>query len=259
MITTRPLGPADLPAIQQLLSPPGLAALPAIRWHLHTPYATVLGVQAGPQPQLVACALHLGGTARITQLTAAPAEAQLAAVVHHLHQQGATHVEAQVRTAHTAPWRALGFRPVHTLVRHAAGLHRDAQRDEVVLLEPAHTLALLHLDRRATGQDRRALLLEHRFAAHAYVEAGQLRGGLLPLLGHGLVLADAPHVGLELQRWLLPHQPHVIVPEGNTAAATHLRERGYRPHEAGTLLALGNAPTLQPELLFAWPWDALRW
>lgn len=148
----------------------------------------------------------------------------------------------------------MGFRANGDLLRYADGLFLEAQRDEVLLLEPTHTLALLYLDQRATGEDRAPLLLEHHYAAQGYVEQGRLRGGLLPLLGHGLVLADAPAVGLELQRWLLPVQEHIVVPAANEAACAHLQERGYRVQQTMVRMVLGVPPPFRPELVFAWPW-----
>ncbi|MBK8614677.1 MAG: hypothetical protein IPN85_14680 [Flavobacteriales bacterium] len=38
----------------------------------------------------------------------------------------------------------MGFDPQGQYVRYSGGLHIDASRDEVLLLEPPHTLALLH-------------------------------------------------------------------------------------------------------------------
>ncbi|MBK8340977.1 MAG: hypothetical protein IPK99_13685 [Flavobacteriales bacterium] len=77
-----------------------------------------------------------------------------------------------------------------------------------------------------------------------------MRGALLPLLGQGLILADAPEVGLELQRWLLPTQHRITVPADNAAANEHLRERGYDPIGSSVRLVHGTRPDFKAELVF---------
>jgi hypothetical protein len=114
------------------------------------------------------------------------------------------------------------------------------------------------MDERATGESRRSLLLEHRFAAHAYVEGGLVRGGLLPLLGQGLILAQHAQAGRELQRWLAPHQRSIIVPVRNTDACAHLEGAGHFAASAGVRMILGRQPKFRPELVYAWPWAVVQ-
>ncbi len=232
-----------------------------LRWHARTPYAHVRVFLEGTVVAGVCTAVHLGKSARIAQVWVHPdhrgygvARSLMQDMCTHLYRAGAFDIHLYCAPEHTAAWRFMGFRPYDRFLRYADGLFLEAQRDEVLLLEPTHTLALLHLDQRATGEDRAPLLLEHHYAAQGYVEQGRLRGGLLPLLGHGLVLADAPAVGLELQRWLLPVQEHIVVPAANEAACAHLQERGYRVQQTTVRMVLGVPPPFRPELVFAWPW-----
>jgi GNAT superfamily N-acetyltransferase len=256
----RPLTTEDLTAAAQLTAGDRYALLGHLRWQLHTPYAAAFVLEHKGRVIGVACCIRHGSSAHLGHLFIQPEHRRKgwgSALVQHL----ITHCEASGRTAQSAQvpegdgafWQAHGFHPQGRYVRYTGGLHIDASRDEVLLLEPPHMLALLHLDQRATGEDRRALLLEHRFVAHVYVDQGQVRGGMLPLLGHGLVLADSPAVGLELQRWLLPHQAHLVVPEANAAACAHLQERKYVPSSAGVRMVRGPLPNHRPELIYAWP------
>ncbi|MBK8614676.1 MAG: hypothetical protein IPN85_14675 [Flavobacteriales bacterium] len=68
------------------------------------------------------------------------------------------------------------------------------------------------------------------------------------------MLADNAAVGLELQRWLLPHQQHIVVPEANAAACAHLHERKYMPESAGVRMVRGTLLPYRPESIYAWPW-----
>lgn len=257
----RPLTSNDLHAAAQLTAGDPRVLLAHLRWQLHTPYARTFVVQRDERSVGVACSIQHAFSAHIGHVFIQPehrrthlGRALVQHLLDHLEANGCATQSTQVPNADLPFWRSLGFNATGSYVRYSGGLHIDASRDEVLLLEPSHAFALLHLDQRATGEDRRALLLEHRFAAHAYVEGGQVRGGMLPLLGHGLVLANSAAVGLELQRWLLPHQTHIVVPEANTAACAHLHERKYVAHAGGVRLVRGTQLPYRPELIYAWPW-----
>lgn len=257
----RPLTTDDLQEAAQLTAGGARILLAHLRWQLHTPYASTFVLQQGKQLLGVACSIRHTSSASIGHVFIHPAWRRKGfgrALVHHLITQceadGCATQSTQVPVADRGFWQGMGFSPQGNYIRYSGGLHIDAHRDEVLLLEPPHTLALLRLDERATGEDRRALLLEHRFAAHTYVLHGQVLGGLLPLLGHGLVLADSAGVGLELQRWLLPHQAHIVVPEANTAACAHLHDRKYMPESAGVRMVRGPLLPYRHELIYAWPW-----
>jgi hypothetical protein len=233
--------------------------LARVRWHLHTPYTTVLGAWHGDRLAGLATGWRLNEAASITTLHVRPdapdaytalAEALLAALLPD-------HAPCMVYAApaHVARWTALGFAPRHELVRVTQVRFTAAQRPAVVALEPHHWLAVFRLDRTATGLDRRPLLLEHDYLGQVYAEAGRVRGFYLPLLGHGLIVADAPHVGLELQRWLFPVQPQVLLPATSAALAT-LAEQGADVRTAAVCLVRGTL-SQQPELLYAEPHGAV--
>lgn len=253
---------AQLVHVANLLPPAQRAqALAHMRWCARTPFATVELMELNDELVGYCTGIRFGTTARIAHFflhpsVKDPAFGQVFAddFWDHLLVGGASGVHVQCTPDKVPLWESIGFAVYDRFVQYGGGLFLEAQRDEVLLLEPVHTLALLHLDRKATGEERTPLLLEHRYAAQGYEEHGTLRGGLLPVLGHGYIVADAPEVGLELQRWLLPVQTHIIVPEANEAACAHLHERGYRVQGTSVRLVRGALPHFRPEMVFAWPW-----
>jgi len=118
-------------------------------------------------------------------------------------------------------------------------------------MEPQHLLGVLHLDRRATGEDRRTWLMEHSYLGSVYNERGRIRGFVLPLLRDALIVADAPDVGLELQRWVFPVQEHLLIPATNSAALHHLHERGYTSTVDTVRMVRGVVPDYRGELVYA--------
>lgn len=71
----------------------------------------------------------------------------------------------------------------------------------------------------------------------------------LPLLGEGLIIADAPDVGLELQRWLFPTQEHILLPAGN-AAHEHLVKQGYSATPVGVRMVRGTPLAVRTAMCF---------
>ncbi len=259
-----PLHEAELAACAALGAKDPGRLLGHLRWCLHTPYAEALALHVDGMLAGVATLTHFGGSSRVGAYCITDGarvqsieEQFIDSLLRTTRAQREWPLAVQVDPEERAPWEKQGFVAEQAFQTFANGLFHEADRDEVALLEPAQALAVLHLDRQATGEDRHALLLEHRFAAHAYVDQGSVRGALLPMLGHGLVLADSADVGLELQRWLLPTQRQIIVPAGNLAAKEHLVECGYGIVERSVRLVHGEAPGLRPELVFAWPWGGV--
>ncbi|MBL7939857.1 MAG: hypothetical protein JNL43_10895 [Flavobacteriales bacterium] len=252
---------AGLPLASRLHPSTPDALLGHLRWCLATPYAEAWGLFRNDELLALATLVHFGNSARVGCFHASHplcdvAQQQLLVneLLRSVEARGCATLTVQVPPKDMDFWKGCGFTEIGAFITYANGNFLEATRDEVALMQPAHTLALLHLDQHATGEDRRTLLLEHHFAAHAYVVDGRVRGALLPLLGNGSIVADDPAVGLELQRWLLPTQHRITVPETNSAACEHLLDRDYDAMGTSVRMVWGSAPAFNADMVFAWPW-----
>lgn len=104
-------------------------------------------------------------------------------------------------------------------------------------------------------EDRTGIAVRKELSPIGVVNAPNNLRAKRGVLGEGLIVTDAAHAGLELQRWLFPSQGHLLLPEASPAVE-HLRERGYACAAAGTRLVLGPTEA-RPELLYAEPFGAL--
>lgn len=237
------------------------SAWPRMRWLVRTPYAVLLQAQA--HGEVLGCmgALRFGTDARIVLLSAPNADAPLRealidALVKRLRAEGMERITAIVNTRDESCWQAHGFVAREQLLRLHGGRFVQATHDAVVPMEPCHRLGVMHLDRKATGiAQRSALLQEFEFLAQVYLEGNAVRGFVLPLLGDGLIVADSLYAGLELQRWLLPHQAHLLLPS-NSPGLAHLSERGYAHEAVGARMVLGPDGA-RADLFYAEPFGAL--
>ncbi len=233
-----------------------------LRWHLSTPYATALMAEIFGDVIGVACGFVQGNHGRITVLgfldeADAEVHARLTnAILQALTDQGCTSIELVSAPADVAKWEGFGFTAQEEVLRYTGGKFLQATRDEVVHHEPEHRLGILHLDRKACGYDRSALIMEHIYLCVVYIEGTLVRGYSLSLLGEGLIIADAPDVGLELQRWHFPIQEHVLLPAGNEAHE-HLTKQEYTSTVEGVRMVRGVAPECRMEMCFAWEWGAV--
>jgi GNAT superfamily N-acetyltransferase len=257
-IQIAPLLPADVQEAYHLETEE-TEILGQLLWYTHTPYAhAVKGYLDG---ELLGYAYgHMNGTTGwVRNVYVNPCyfneglgTALVQALLRWMEEQGA---EAQgvVAPAATHPfWKKLGFEPEVELMAYGEGTFINATRDEVVHMEPQHLLGVLHLDRRATGEDRSEMIRDNIYLGSVYVEGTRVRGFLLTLLGRALIVADSPLVGLELQRWLLPIQSEIVLPVGQEEAAKHLVEMRNVPRPVGTRLWRGPAPEFHPEMIYAW-------
>lgn len=242
------------------------ALLGRLRWFLHTPYAHAVvatNVRNEEDVRGLGGAITLGTTGWITLLRSTNTDgphtrtAILRTLVAHL-ENAETTAQCMVAAPGDVPLlEALGFQARQRILRYTGGRFLQATRDEVDHLEPWHRMAVLRMDRQATGEDRSTLLLEHEYLGRVYAEDNAVRGFTLALLGEGLIIADTSYAGLELQRWHFPIQEHLLLPEGNLSAHAHLTERGYHAQPEGTLMVRGDAPVLHVERIYAWPWGAV--
>ncbi|HNR55239.1 MAG TPA: hypothetical protein PKJ19_08740 [Flavobacteriales bacterium] len=233
-----------------------------LRWHLSTPYATALVAEIFGDVIGVGCGFVQGGVGRITVLgflSEADAEVRVRltdALIDALTAEGSTSIEVVAAPADVDRWQAFGFGTHETILRYTGGKFLQATRDEVIHHEVEHRLGILHLDRKAFGYDRSTLVMEHIYLCVVYMEGTRIRGFSLSLLGEGLIVADAPDVGLELQRWHFPIQEHILLPDGN-GAHEHLTKQAYRHEVEGIRMVRGTVRPLQVELCFAWAWGAV--
>lgn len=227
-----------------------------LRWLLHTPYAHGLLVDRYEDDVLaVGGCTHYGITGWITLLQSIDPEAHrilAEGLLAHLVAQGNSTQSTLSPLADVALWETLGFVQTETILRYSGGKFIQATHDEVIHYEAWHRMALLRLAKSAMGEDRSTLLMEHTYLGQVYAEGSGIRGFSLLLLGQGLIIADDPKVGLELQRWHFPLQEHVLIPAGNEAAHKHLTEQGYTTTVEGIRMVRGPVPELKVEMVFGW-------
>jgi hypothetical protein len=230
-----------------------------IRWHLSTPYAVAIkSVFGEAMVSGLGTAIAHQGSGWIGERLMMPRfkgpeleGGLLDALMKELHARGCATVSVLVQEEDSVPvFTERGFEADGTYVRYAGGKTEAPTLDEVELCEPRHSMGILHLDRSASGEDRRTLMSEHFYAGRIYVERGRVRGTYLPLLGDGILQADRPDVGEELLRWHMPHVQEVWVPEANPVAKAFLEQRGYTVQGRAYRMRHGAPLAWRPEFVY---------
>jgi Acetyltransferase (GNAT) domain len=235
-----------------------------LTWHMHTPYAHAICAEVHEEVAGIGTAVRFGDSARITACKLVTGHDGMAVrarlverLLNELSAEGCNAFTVTVPPAQVPHWEALGFAAQEALMRYSGGRFYEAVYPDVVWIEPQHRLAVMHLDRQASGEDRRQLLLEHEYIGRAYLDGKTVRGFALALLGNALIVAESPSAGLELQRWIFPTQAEILVPEGNAPAHAHLLERGYSAHLEGVRMVRGEQRVYRPELIYGEPYGVV--
>lgn len=197
----------DLAALNTLDAAIRAPLMARLRWHIGTPYAFTLK-HTGPSGTvaLLGTAIAHHGTGWLGNCVALPSgtgvsETELQeALLTELRVRGCSTVSAAVDEDRVSPMTRMGFISEGGYLCYGGGSCEEPTLDEVELCEPRHVLGILHLDRKASGEDRSSLVGEHLYTGRIYTEKGRVRGCYLPILGDGPILADRPDVGEELLR-----------------------------------------------------------
>jgi len=231
-----------------------------LNWHLHTPYAMLLKAEVDGELVGHACGVLFPGSGWLREVFVLPeydtrpiGSELVRNMVERMEETGASRQLVIAPEQRSMVYTASGFQVDGNLLAYRNGTFVEATKDEVINLEPEHMLAVLRLDQQATGEDRSRLLREHAYLGSVYMEGTHIRGFSLPLLGHGLIVAVSPEVGLELQRWLLPIQPYLLMPVGQLAAHGHLIHCRYHASPRGIRMVRGVRPDHRPTMIYAHP------
>ena len=229
-----------------------------MRWYLSTPYCFPLKAVHG---EALFCglgnALMHQGTGWIGNIHVAPRframgvrEKLVRALVAELESRGCTTVSVMAQPEEQAMYEAEGFAIDCAYVMYDEGKCEAPTLDEVELYEPHHALGVLHLDKKASGEDRRVLISEHSYASRIYVEKQRTLANYIVMLGEGLIIAQRPDAGHELLRWLLPMDKRVMIPETNRDAVEFLELRGYKVTRRELRMYRGAKLDWHPEMLY---------
>lgn len=256
-ITISPLTKEQVPELCELFYDEG-EFQGRLLWHLHTPYA--LAFVATLNEELAGCVLGIchGQSAWFQDLAVhglctgeGVGKALTMAMLDAMEEAGCTAQMVLSTDEGEGFWERFGFVPQVELMEYTDIRSTEATEDNVDRLEPEHSMAVLHLDRIATGEDRSTWLREHFYLGQVYLEGARVRGFLLPLLGQGLIVADSPEVGHELQRWLLPVQDLVRLPVGHLQAHAHMVRAQASIRSAGLRMVRGDSPEFRPYMIYA--------
>ena len=257
-LTVTPLTAADVDAAYALVfDEPDM--LGQLLWHTRTPYAFAVKIHMWDLLSGFAYGMVHGHTGWIREVYVHAGDfnlgmgsAMVKALLQWMEEQGTTAQGVVARPGTENFWMKHGFVPEQELLGYSEGKFYQATRDEVIHLEPQHLLGVLHLDRRATGEDRSTYLREHFYLGIAWIEGTKVRGFQLPLLGRGVCVADSPLVGFELQRWAFNLQNELVLPAGQTEGHEQLLKEGHTTRPLGLRMWRGDAPTMRPEMIYSW-------
>ena len=170
-------------------------------------------------------------------------------------EENGCHVQLLIATELGVPlYECSGFRHScdYVFYQKRAGSVDDVP-SRIRVLEPGDFPQLLKLDRRASGEDRGAVLSRYGTTGWVYTGSGGevIRGFFLPNLGEGSVVAQDAEAGTALMDLRLAKaQTAPVLPAGNEAANSFLRSSGLKIKKSATRMVRHGDDPLNQDMVF---------
>lgn len=136
--------------------------------------------------------------------------------------------------------------------------HPDFEKENISPITPQDHAAILSIDRRVSGEDRKGLLLHMMDTGFKFTQQGKhgkqgaIDGYFLPDFGKGLIIATTDRVGLELLKFKISgDQSPVVIPETNKAVLEFLVNNGYTHYQTSPRMFLENNVTWDSQRIYA--------
>jgi GNAT superfamily N-acetyltransferase len=196
----------DLPALPAFQPEGWSDIIPVFDFYLTAPFCRpVKAVADGSMVGIGSLILLPGGTAWLGHIVVRPEARRrgigggiVAGLLEKAAAAGCRTVSLIATEAGTPLYQKAGFTTQGEYVYLERPTAAPLFRTESTAAQPSDHEALFALDRRISGEDRRALLTEHLPQARIVQRMGKPVGMYLPGLGEGPVLAEEPQAGLAL-------------------------------------------------------------
>lgn len=124
---------------------------------------------------------------------------------------------------------------------------------QIKVIQPDHVPRILALDRKASGEDRKKMILSFLDDGQIYEENdGTISGFFLPKLGEGPIVAENDTAGVELLRQKINYKPMKIgIPQDNNVAQAFLLSQGFKEFDKVPKMVLGQAPMWNSKMIYS--------
>lgn len=130
---------------------------------------------------------------------------------------------------------------------HPSAWERKALRQA----NPGDYLAILYLDRQASGEERSAILEPHLGSTWVFGEPGSVQGFWMPGLREGLVVARNQEAACTLLAAKAQTGARMVVPSANTAALECIKTLGYQESSRAWRMIRGPKLNWKPDMIWS--------
>ncbi|WP_118972868.1 GNAT family N-acetyltransferase [Taibaiella koreensis] len=252
-----PLQPEDLDQVANL-TPEGWDNLvPHFTFNLQAPFCFPLKALLDGEIAGVGNVICNAGTAWLAQIVVHPSfrnrgvgKAITSALLEQVDRRRFPTILLDATDMGYPVYRSLGFETISRHVHFSGSLLPEHTTSAIVPYEPAYRIEVLQLDRRATGENREAILEPYLEQAYIYRDGDKVSGVFFPTLYRGLVVVENVTAGLTLLQMRLGSKAHAMLPEENTVALAALEEWGFKEQRRSRRMRLGPAVPWQPRMIF---------
>lgn len=232
---------------------------PFFRLYADRPFCSPVKIVQGGEIVAVGSSIRNGATGWIAHIIVAEEQRgsglgkEITLHLTDLLERSGCHTRLLIATAMGEPlYRKLGWRTSFHYRFYTGAPISGSPSERIRAMAETDLPAVLEIDRRATGEDRRAMLLEHLDGGMVFAENDRIRGILLSTLGEGAVVAEDAAAGCALLK--TKHSGGVrkaVLPEENDAAVAFLEEHGFELHNTAARMVHGGEDPLRPRMIFS--------
>ena len=113
-----------------------------------------------------------------------------------------------------------------------------------------HFNAVLELDRKVSGEERRHLLTPHLDNCWIVGNEKNIEGFYMPTLGDGLIISSIPGAAEELMRKRMERETKSVLPQENKHGIDFLLKNNFQFFITGARMRLGKKILWQPTMLY---------
>lgn len=244
----RPLQPPEWPDI-----------VPVFQYYLRSPFCTPMKVVLDGGIAGVGAAISLGATAWLAHVIVAEERRGqgiggfiVGRLLELLRAAGCDTVSLIATDLGRPVYRRAGFvdQADYLLFTGREPLRLAGISGHIARPLPGEIDAVLALDQRISGEDRRAVLADQLEGSYVYRRGGGIAGYYLPEFYEGPVIADDPEAGIELMKLRYAWACKGVLPAENREGIDFLESRGFKKTLRLTRMVLGRGFPWRPQGLF---------
>lgn len=255
-----PIVENDLQSLRELQPEGWPNIVPVYDYYLKMPFCTPLKVMLEKRIAGVGTGISWGKTAWLGHIIVAPEYRKrgiggfiVGQLVNILESSGCQTISLIATELGYPVYQKAGFieQTEYVFFEREAPLNANCLSENIVRLTTKNPTEIITLDKKVSGEDRSALLVDKIANCHIYRVNGKTFGYYLPELGEGLIVAENKTAGIELMKLKYSVSTKGALPIENKEGIAFFKENGFVETKKAKRMVWGEEFSWRPEQIYS--------